>query len=414
MLIADEPAAEFVAATPQELARFLAENDAGARRCLYVAGGRTALHYGYPAVRPGTTIATTALDRVVDFPARDMTITVEAGLKIEQLAAIAAEQGLRLPVDVSQAHRATLGGVIATNTSGPRRFGLGTIRDYVIGISAVDAGGRMFKAGGRVVKNVAGYDLCKMLIGSLGTLAVVTQVTLKLRPLAETSALIWLPFEQAATAEQMLERLVTTRARPVAIELLESNAAAAVARDAGLGLLVRGGQVCVGVEGTAAEVRWQVQTVLEELRVLAPDEPAVIDGDQAHQLWRALTEFPVASDEPLSFQAAVPPSNVVAFFEQARRTGCALLAHAGNGIVIGHVTDERVSTLESAARVMELLRETSRGQGGQVVVLQCDAGWKGKLPVAGPARSDWQLMRSLKQSLDPKGLLNPGRLFPDL
>src|SRR6185295_16370910 len=134
-------------------------------------------------------------------------ITVEAGIRIDELARVLAAEKQRLPIDVPQAHRATLGGVAATNASGSRRFGLGTIRDYVIGVSAVDASGRMFKAGGRVVKNVAGYDLCKMLVGSLGTLALITQLTLKLRPLPESTTLLWATFDRLGTIDEVLERL---------------------------------------------------------------------------------------------------------------------------------------------------------------------------------------------------------------
>ena len=106
---------------------------------------------------------------VVDYPARDMTITVEAGITMRELAAELAAQGQRLPIDAPAGWTmATLGGVVATATSGPRRYGQGTIRDYVIGISAVDGRGVPFKAGGRVVKNVAGYDFCKLLTGSRG------------------------------------------------------------------------------------------------------------------------------------------------------------------------------------------------------------------------------------------------------
>ncbi|OYV80387.1 MAG: hypothetical protein B7Z73_19035, partial [Planctomycetia bacterium 21-64-5] len=149
---------------------------------LYPIGGGTSLGYGVPPKQKGLGVRLTGLNRIVDYPARDMTITVEAGITMSVLAAELAREGQRLPVDAAQSDRATLGGLIATNFSGPRRYGYGTLRDYVIGISAVDGRGTPFKAGGRVVKNVAGYDLCKLLTGSLGTLAVISQVTLKVRP----------------------------------------------------------------------------------------------------------------------------------------------------------------------------------------------------------------------------------------
>src|SRR4029077_853691 len=129
-------------------------------------------------------------NRVIDYPARDMTITVQAGLPIAVLQRTLATENQRLPLDVPRPELATLGGALATNVSGPRRYGFGTLRDYVIGITTVNDEGHEVKAGGRVVKNVAGYDLCKLHVGALGTLGVITQVTLKLRPLPEHQQLI--------------------------------------------------------------------------------------------------------------------------------------------------------------------------------------------------------------------------------
>ncbi len=139
-----------------------------------------------------------------------MTITVESGITMRALTEELARQGQRLPVDVPQAGQATLGGVVASATSGPRRFGHGAIRDFVIGLSAVDGRGVPFKAGGRVVKNVAGYDLCKLLTGSRGALAVITQVTLKLRPVAEATAFVVCDVAEFAQAEPLFAQLGTS------------------------------------------------------------------------------------------------------------------------------------------------------------------------------------------------------------
>ena len=140
--------------------------------------------------QPGVGLDLTGLCKIVDYTPRDMTILVEAGVRMADLAAMLAAEGQQLPIDVPRAGEATIGGVVATNWNGPRRYGYGTIRDYVIGIHAVDGRGVAFKGGGRVVKNVAGYDFCKLLTGSLGTLGVITQLALKVKPLPEQSATI--------------------------------------------------------------------------------------------------------------------------------------------------------------------------------------------------------------------------------
>src|SRR5437868_345715 len=120
---------------------------------LYPIGGGTSLQFGLPAKSPGRGLSLAKLNRIVDYPARDMTVTVEAGVTMKSLADLLAKERQRLPIDVPQAEKATIGGVIATNWNGPRRYGEGTVRDYVIGISAVDGRGQPFKGGGRVVKN---------------------------------------------------------------------------------------------------------------------------------------------------------------------------------------------------------------------------------------------------------------------
>ena len=144
------------------------------RRCaadgtaIYPVVGGTMLDYGLPPARPGAAIDLRSLDKVIDFPASDMTITVETGITIGRLAEITRAEGLHLPIDVPEPERATLGGAIACNVSGPRRYGYGTFRDYVLGITTINDRGESVSAGGRVVKNVAGYDLMKLHTGAWG------------------------------------------------------------------------------------------------------------------------------------------------------------------------------------------------------------------------------------------------------
>lgn len=407
----DNTTDDFTPTTAQELARFAAENARGARRALFPAGGRTARLYGYAPAREGVTVATSELTRVVDYPSRDMTITVEAGLRVETLQDLLKAEGQRLAVDVAQAHRATLGGAIATNTSGPGRFGNGTFRDYVIGISAVDGQGRLFSAGGRVVKNVAGYDLCKLLVGSLGTLAIITQVTLKLRPRPETRRLVWGTFDKMPTIDQALQALLASQTRPVALEVLNSKAAWQLQSELHAPLPAEQPVLCVAIEGTNRETAWQDQVLRQELATYRPQDLVTVEEEAADKLWSALVEYQATSDDPVTFQATLPPSRVLEFVSTASETDIAVQAHAGNGIIIGHLNDRCATTEEAAAQVAPL-RALAERHSGALVILNCDHAWKAKLPVFGTERRDWSLMRRVKVSLDPHGLLNPGRLWP--
>ena len=190
-----------------------------------------------------------------------MTIGVQAGIAISAPGGT-GEGGQWLPIDVALPEKAALGGAIALNESGPRRFGHGTLRDYVIGISFVTDDGVEVKAGGRVVKNVAGYDLMKLQIGAVGTLGVVTQVTLKVKPKPEASAAV--VFGCAAESiGPVLDLLHGSKSRPVAVELMNSEAW----RAAGVNPPVDSGWVItVGFEEKSATVKWQFATLFEELK----------------------------------------------------------------------------------------------------------------------------------------------------
>lgn len=398
---------EFVPATQSELARWLQENAIGPRRKLSPVGGRTALQFGF-AGEVDCLVDLKDLRRVVDYPARDMTVTVEAGLTIHDLQQLLAQEGQQLPLDIPQSARATIGGAIACNTSGPRRFGHGTFRDYVIGVSAVDAAGRLFKGGGRVVKNVAGYDLCKLLVGSRGTLGIISQVTLKLKPLPEAAGWWWFTFDSFAEMENVLERLQTSAARPVALEMLDVPAARLVTAESRLPLPSDVPVLAVLVEGTARDVEWQLDALRKEVVPFGVQQLERLSGIEGGTLTSTLTEFPVPTDEPVTFQANLRPSQCWRFAELATTLDVAVNCHAGTGVVIGQLP-ESAATIEQALKLLLPLQQLARGCDGNLLILHCDREWQGRLPMCGEPESAWPLMQRLKKQLDPQNLLNPGR-----
>ena len=237
-----------------------------------------------------------------------------------------------------------MGGAIATNMSGPRRYGLGTFRDYVIGISVVNDQGQEIKAGGRVVKNVAGYDLCKLYIGSLGTLGIITQMTLKLKPLPEERALVTFGCE-AENVDQTLEVLYRSRTRPVCMDLLNQPAFHSWSEGTA-GLPPETPWVfAVGFEGNWESVDWQVNELTRELSAGTVVGCEVSTGLASEGLWRGLIELPAWPEARLTFKATLLPSATAAFCRQAAALPENLLlqAHAGNGIIIGHVPGDLIT-----------------------------------------------------------------------
>ena len=399
---------EMVPATVPELARFLATNSQGNRSPVLPVGGRTSLGFGFAADPASLVVATSRLDRVIDYPARDMTVTVEAGCRVATLQELLRSENQRLPVDVPQAHRATLGGAIVSDAAGPRRYGMGTLRDYVIGIGCVTVDGQRFKAGGRVVKNVAGYDLCKLMVGSGGTLAVVAEVTLKLKPLPASSAMGWGCFDQGEVVQNLLSDLAVSRARPVAIELLGPKAGRQLAAESRQDLPVGPLLLGVGLEGSDDEVSWQVDVVDRELRLGGAGEVAWVRGAETKKMWSSLTDFQVGGEPPVTIRAVLKPSRTVEFVQAAIDSGVSVQAHAGSGVVHGHLPDEAVDA-GHANSLIESLRELAAESGGQVIVERCEMDWAGQLSLWGEGRNDWPLMEAVKREFDPEGLLSPGR-----
>jgi glycolate oxidase FAD binding subunit len=331
-----------------------------------------------------------------------MTVTVEAGLTLSALQALLARENQRLPLDVPDPDHATVGGVFATNTSGPRRFGAGRPRDLLIGVSFVTSEGALVKGGGRVVKNVAGYDFPRLLTGSLGTLGVITQVTLKVRPRPETSSIVWVKLREASRLASALDGLNTSNTRPVSVELLNAPAAAHVGASAGL----EGADwvLAVGFEDNARSVAWQVDRLRAELRDF---ECHLCEGASTEPLWAALTQFQADPLGPVCLVANLKPSTVASYvcrFDPARWS---VQAHAGNGIVRAHAFGPW--ELEAIATEIDRLRALAVADGGNLVLSRCPAVWKATLKVWGEPRADWGLAQRIKRALDPRGVLNPGR-----
>ena len=399
---------EMVPATVPELARFLAANSKGARNPVLPVGGRTSLGFGFAPLAGSLMVATSRLDRVIDYPARDMTVTVEAGCRVATLQELLKSENQRLPVDVPLAHRATLGGAIVSDAAGPRRYGMGTLRDYVIGIGCITVDGQRFKAGGRVVKNVAGYDLCKLMVGSGGTLAVVAEVTLKLKPLPASSAMGWGCFDQGAVVQGLLSDLAVSRARPVAIELLGPKAGRQLAAESRQELPVGPLLLGVGVEGSAEEVSWLVDVVDRELRSGGARDVVWVRGAETKKMWSSLTDFQVGGEPPVTIRAVLKPSRTVEFVQAAIDLGVSVQAHAGNGVVHGHLPDETTDAARAIVMI-EALRDLAAQSGGQVIVERCEKDWGSQLSLWGSGRNDWRLMDAVKRQFDPDGILSPGR-----
>lgn len=272
------------------------------------------------------------MSAVVDYPARDMTITVEAGMPVQELQQVLAAENQQLPVDAFDPS-ISVGALVASDVAGPRQYGYGTLRDYVIGIEAVDGHGRIFHAGGRVVKNVAGYDLCRLMVGSRGSLGILTQVTFKLKPVPEHSLLLGFRFADAVSFETALECLNSTAARPILMDFATDSPDETGLSDEPLAANADRRHpvfsLTIGVEGTSAVCDWQADVIRQDCA------GAQEFGGPGHPGWTVQECCDNCSygwmAEEIRLQ--VPPSRLAAAADELSGAGLSCAGHAGNGLL---------------------------------------------------------------------------------
>jgi glycolate oxidase FAD binding subunit len=367
-------------------------------------GGGTAVAVGDPPVRAGIVLGLRRLDRLIEHEPGDLTATAGAGLTLGALQAALRGRGQWLSLDPPDAERATVGGLVAANAAGPRRHLYGTVRDLLIGLTVVTADGAIVRGGGKVVKNVAGYDLPKLFIGSCGTLGIVVEATFKLRPLPDDERLLAVRFDRLKDGGVAARTLLASDLIPNAVELLDAPAAA------GLGL---GGTpaLVVGFDGLAEQVEWQA-TELATLLGSCGGRDVVVLPPTAWPRLATLARDAFASPAAL-MMFSVLPTLVADTMEQgaaaARQRGLASawVAHAGVGAVTGALQADREAS--AVATALTEWRAIAHAGGGHATLVWAPLSVKSHVSVWDDAGPAGRIMQRIKAQLDPKNLLNPGR-----
>ena len=360
---------------------------------LVVWGGGTQMRLGAPPRRYEVAFSTERMTRLLEYEPADLTCRVEAGMRLSDLQATLRAQGQRLPLDPPHPERATVGGMVAANTKGLTRARYGTVRDWVIGIAVAYPSGKVARAGGKVVKNVAGYDLMKLHIGALGTLGVVAEVNFKVQARPEAEATLLAHFEAPGPALEVGLKLARQYLAPAAAIVLDRDSL----RECGLTADYRW-TLAVKLDGYAREVDAASDLAIRFIREAGGtvEEPEI-----APAFWDAATDWSAPEDDGLVLRAVVPLTSsqlVMAAVPPDAR----VLAQPASGVV-----DVRVP-LSSAGETLARLRGAA-GAEGQVVVAAAPASVKQTVDVWGPPPPGFPIMRALKQALDPNGILNPGR-----
>jgi glycolate oxidase FAD binding subunit len=360
-------------------------------------------------------IETSKLTRLLEHEAPDLTCQVEAGVTLADLQTHLAVKGQWLPLDPPDPEQTTIGGILASNASGPKRLRYGTARDLVIGLQVVQANGEIARSGGRVVKNVAGYDLNKLYIGSLCTLGVIVEANFKLQPIPTHERTLLLTFSTCQDAMQTVIAITGSLLTPSALELIDAGAASDMSDFFGLQLPTNGYTLALNFEGSLVTIERQI----EEARLIARANGALLGddlaGDEQNQFWKAIREHLHGA---VTCKAAILVSQMAHYLQKldgiCRRHDleAAVIAHAGNGILYielrpGDATPRLVKAIAE-------LRQNAREARGSLVVERCPVDLKRRVNVWGEPGSNFRLMQRLKEQFDPKGTFVKGRFVGGL
>jgi len=386
-------------------------------------GGGTSMGLGNPPARADVAVILDRLNRVVEHDAPNLTVTAEAGIRLDDLQATLSERRQFLPLDPPTHGKATIGGILAANASGPSRLLYGTARDWVLGMRVVLPDGAPMRCGGKVIKNVSGYDMNKLFIGSLGTLGIITEATFKLLPLPAVRATVAGIFAEIGPVAGIAARALDSVLLPVALEMLNPDAVTLLGKS--LTLKATGYGLVVALAGSPQSVERQARDFTDLFREAQARAMVILSGERATAVWDAIGNVfdHLAGPPPdrIVCKIAAPISRVAEFLASAeglaRRHGLrgATIAHAGSGIVRAcYLLGPDAPPAEMLVGSFEEVRYEAQRVDGSLVFLEAPRDLKAHADAWGKPGDDFDLMRHLKAEFDPRNLCNPGRFLGGL
>lgn len=358
------------------------------------AGSGSKLQSGNPPEKVDIVLAMTRINEVVEYEPADLTVTVEAGIQLTALQEKLADNGQFLPLNPPYASRCTLGGIVAANASGFLRLRYGTARNLVLGLCVVHASGTVVKSGGKVVKNVAGYDVNKLYIGSFGTLGILTEMTLKLSPIPARQALLTAQFQDMEAAAKTGLSIVGSQTLPDFVNLLVNSEHAGPTLVAGFG-------------GDAETVTWQLEQARRIMELNGAIGVKEVEGESFQKLNDAMRAFAESENESrtVSVQVNLKRTDIAEFAENVLTNNAEMLALLGSGVLY-----LKMEQGEGLAETLATLRERVVAAHGNLIIESAPPELKKQLDVWGPVSPRARnLMQQLKARFDERNLLNPGR-----
>jgi glycolate oxidase FAD binding subunit len=402
----------------QDVLQFAAKQDLS----VMPAGTGTKLGIGNLPPKVDIVLTTTHLNSVVEYEPADLTVTVEAGIRLADLQTELAKHRQYLALNPPYAERCTIGGIVATNTSGSFRLRHGTARNQVLGMRVVHANGTLVKSGGKVVKNVAGYDLNKLYIGAFGTLGIITEVALKLSPIPTRQSILAARFRDIQNAINTGLSIVGSQTLPMFVNLFinsdpmrwEAQGEASDTTDRRNPMLV------TGFGGDPETVAWQLAQIEEIVEQNGAMGVTTIEGESRQRLQETIQEFSSDNGETESVIVKVNLKRTdidefaghIADSSWARDVQMMLLL--GNGVLYFRIPLVGETDFEHLADVLMQLRQSALEKRGNLIIETAPPELKRHIDVWGPVGDTVNLMKQVKAKFDAGGLLNPGRFVASI
>ena len=407
--------------TIQEVSKVVAQANQQ-RLTIVPRGNGTKMGMGGIPKKIDIILSTSRLNRITDSDCENLTLSAESGMTLNEVQKSLAKvgKGYFLPLDPPFTEKATLGGIVATNSSGPKRLLYGTARDMIIGTKAVFPNGDIVVSGGKTVKNVSGYDMCKLLIGSYGTLGILCEMTFKLLPLPEKEATLLLSFARLEEADGFAREVRSSQLIPSSIETL--NAFAVQKMRYSMSMPPNGNYlVAIGLEGVAESIDRQIAEMSEMGRKHGFLEAVTLDSEKHQAFWVSIRDFSQGLTETYPNLISLKSNFLISKSDEmlgsyemiARELGieCAFICHSGNGILYSYILPGKKfrSKIESFIELIGKVTAEAAKNEGNLIIESSPLLIKKKVEVWGQSRSDYQVVRRLKEQIDPAGILNRGR-----
>jgi len=403
------PKAVVIPGSVEEVSRLLAYAHLG-KLAVVPRGNGTKMAAGGIPGKIDLVLSMLRIHRITEHDIPNLSLSVEAGITLAEVQKklAATGKGSFLPLDPPYSEQATIGGIMATNSSGPRRYLYNSARDLLLGLKAVNPNGDLVAFGGKTVKNVSGYDMTKLMIGSWGALGVITEITTKLLPLPEASATLLASFEDLAKAGSMTRKILHSVLLPSAMELMDGKAAGQLGEKARY-------LVAFSLEGVGEAVERQVAEIGELAKREGAVDTKVLKGEDDRNFWIRVRDFALASTASVILRSNVVISKLTETLgnyekmAQAAGVDCALIGHAGNGILTSYILDCGAAKMGPVVDLIGKFTDEAAKHEGNLIVESSPRDLKERVSVWGRPRSDEVVMRRLKETVDPGGVLNPGR-----